>query len=95
MENNKKIFGLIAMSILTEAIITYTSQIANNGYICFKMIFSMILGIVISIAYSLDLPEYFNLKAKIPHIGNIITGIVISRGSNYVWDIISNISNHT
>lgn len=92
MKQDKKITGILAMSIFIEAIITYVGQICSDGSVSWKMIFSLILGIITAIAYSFDLPEYFELKSKVPLIGNIITGVIISRGSNYVWSIISKIS---
>lgn len=90
--NDKKISGIIIMSIFIEAIITYVGQIFQNGSICVEMIFSIILGIIISIVYSFDIPAQFRLKASIPYVGNIITGFIISRGSNYIYDILSRIS---
>ena len=91
MENHN-ISGIIVMSIFIEAIITYIEQIFQNGNICLEMIFSIILGIIISIVYSFDIPAQFNLKSSTPYIGNIITGFIISRGSNYIYDILSRVS---
>ena len=56
------------------------------------MVFSIILGIAIAIIYKLDLPECFNLKSTVPYVGNILTGLLISRGSNYIYDIINTIT---
>ena len=91
MEN--KTFSIVTFAVLIEAIITYTNEFYVQVNICWQMLFSVALGIVLSVAYKLDLPAYFNLKSEIPYIGRILTGILLSRGSNYVFDLITKISN--
>ena len=90
MEN--KTFSIVTFAILIEAIITYFNEFYVQGNICWQMIFSLILGIVVAVAYKLDLPSYFNLKSDISYIGCILTGILLSRGSNYCFDIIKKLS---
>ena len=46
-----------------------------------------------SVSYKLDLPKHLGLKSSIPYIGSILTGILISRGSNYLFDILKVITN--
>lgn len=90
MEN--KLFGLISFAVLIEALITYFNEFFIIGISPWQMIISIILGITIAVAYGLDLPEYFNLKSKIPYVGEVITGILLSRGSNYIYDLLTSIS---
>lgn len=90
MEN--KLFGLISFAVLIEALITYFNEFFIGGNSPWQMIISIILGITIAVAYGLDLPEYFNLKSKIPYVGAVITGILLSRGSNYIYDLLTSIS---
>ena len=89
MEN--KTFSIVTFAILIEAIITYCNEFYVQGNICWQMIFSLTLGIVVAVAYKLDLPAYFDLKSDIPYIGCVLTGILLSRGSNYLFDLISKI----
>lgn len=90
MEN--KTFGLVTFAMLIEAIITYINQFFVNENFCWEMFLSIILGIFVAIAYNLDLPSYFNLNSKIPYVGCILTGILLSRGSNYIFDLIDKIT---
>lgn len=90
MTNN--LFGLIAFSILIEAIITYVNQFFVSGEFSWKMLTSITLGVLVSVAYGLDLPAFFNLNSKIPYLGCVLTGILLSRGSNYCFDIIKKLS---
>ena len=91
MEN--KTFGIVTFAVLIEGIITYTNQFLIQENFCWQMALSLALGIIVAIAYKLDLSSYFNLESDIPYVGCILTGILLSRGSNYVFDLIAKISN--
>lgn len=78
MDNN--FFKVISFAILVEGIITYVNQFFVSGNFCWEMFLSICLGITVAISYDLDLPEYFNIKSRVPYMGCIFTGILISRG---------------
>ncbi len=86
MEN--KTFGIAAFAILIEGIITYINQFLIQENFCWQMALSLALGIIVAVAYKLDLPSYFNLESDIPYVGCVLTGILLSRGSNYVFDLL-------
>ena len=83
MEDASKI-GITA--VLVEGIITYFNEFFVSGAAPWQMILSLALGIVIAVAYKFDLPKYLKMESQIPYVGCILTGILISRGSNYVYD---------
>lgn len=84
----KKAFGIIFFSILVEGIITYINEFFITDNFSWKMLLSISIGIIVAIAYKLDLPEHLGVTSNIPYIGCVLTGILISRGSNYVYDLI-------
>ncbi|MEI3542284.1 MAG: hypothetical protein V8P98_05760 [Acutalibacteraceae bacterium] len=86
MEN--KTTGIASLAILIEAIITYFNQFFVQENFCWQMLFSVVLGIVIAVAYKLDLPAHFNLNSQIPYVGCVLTGILLSRGSNYLFELL-------
>ncbi len=90
MEN--KTFGMLTLSVLIEAIITYINQFFIQENFCGEMFFSIVLGVIVAVAYRLDLPSYFNLKSDIPYVGCVLTGILLSRGSNYIFDLLGKLS---
>ena len=90
---DSKIMSILSLTVLIESIITYFKEFLVGGGFSLSMLFSVILGIIIAISYKLDLLENLNLKSSIPYIGNILTGILISRGSNYIYDILKSITN--
>ena len=87
----KKVTSIMPLAIIVEATITYINQFFVSGEFCWAMFLSIIFGIVISIAYEIDIPKYLNLNSRIPYLSNILTGIIISRGSNYIYDLITKI----
>ena len=86
-----KIASIMPLAIIIEAEITYINQFFVSGEVCWQMLLSIVLGILISIAYEIDIPKYLNLNSRIPYLSNILTGILISRGSNYIYDLITKI----
>lgn len=85
----ENITSIMPLVIIIEATITYINQFFVSGEFCWKMLLSIIFGVFISIAYEIDIPKYHELSSRIPYLSNIITGILISRGSNYIYDLIS------
>lgn len=89
---DNKLTWIISFAVLVEGLITYFNEFCVNGEFSWQMLFSIALGIVVAISYKLDLIEHLNLKTDIPYIGCVLTGILISRGSNYIFDLISKIT---
>lgn len=89
---NKNILKLVYISLFIEAIITYANEFFILPSSPWQMLISLFMGIAVSIAYGIDLPAYLELNSNVPCLGNIITGIILSRGSNYIYDFISNLN---
>lgn len=79
--------GLIFLAIIVEGLITYVKEIYTDGKIKWAMVASIVIGMVVSVGYSIDLMSYVGLTSPIPYFGSILTGIVISRGSNYIYEV--------
>ena len=91
IEWENKIASIMPLAIIIEATITYINQFFVSGELCWEMLLSIVLGILISIAYEIDIPKYLNLHSRIPYLSNILTGILISSGSNYIYDLMTKI----
>lgn len=81
-------FGVIFSSIMVEGIITYVKQFCIEQKFNWQMLIGLILGIVVAVAYNLDLFELVGMASSLPLVGCILTGVIVSRGSNYVYDLI-------
>lgn len=83
---------LIITAILAEAIWQIIKEIIPNindkvwNYI--NKLGSLATGILIAVLANVNLFDMLSIEIKYPIIGVILTGIIISRGSNYVHDLI-------
>lgn len=86
---------IVIFGILIEAIVGYASELSIDKKIDWKKILALILGVLISIIYKLDFLSILGIKGvgDFLIINFIITGIIISRGSNYIFDIFKMIKN--
>ena len=78
---------LILVAILVEAIWENFKMIWKDGKFNINMLGSLILGIVICIFAGLDLFNIIGIELNIPVLGCVFTGIIVSRGANFVNDL--------
>lgn len=89
---NKEFSKLFTICMLIESIITYINGFFVAGESHYQVILSLILGVIIAVSYEMDLLKLLNIESKVPYIGSILTGILFSRGSNYIYDLINMLS---
>lgn len=84
---------IIAMAVTVEAVVEYAKTIGkaflNDGWkTAVTQITAAVLGVVICFMSNADLFATIGISFVSPWVGNILTGIIISRGANYVSDFI-------
>lgn len=85
-------FALLFAAVVIEGLISYIKLFVVNGKFQWQNIVAIALGILISFTYQIDLFAIVGLKSEIKYVGIILTGILVSRGSNYIFDLIKWIS---
>ena len=78
-------------AVVVEGIIYYVKA----GFDCKlpkSCMASIVLGIFVAVNFGLDAFDFIGLHSMIPLAGNVLTGILLSRGSNYAFDIIGIVS---
>lgn len=78
---------LVLVAILVEAIWENLKMIYDKQKINVNMIGSLILGIVVCLLASIDIFPIVGLNMAIPFVGSVFTGIIVSRGANFVNDL--------
>jgi len=78
-------------AIVIEAIIEYFNA-AFLKKLNPQYILSIIFGAAFSMVYELDLLAILGLETMVPYVGMILTGILLSRGSNYLSQFIRKLS---
>jgi len=82
---------IIIGAIVIEAIIEYLNAIIFKK-ISPQYILSVVFGAVFSVLYGLDLLAILGLETHVPYVGMILTGIMLSRGSNYITHLVKKTS---
>lgn len=84
-----EVTGLIIVAILIEAIWENLKMIWKKGKFNVNMLGSLILGIIICILAKINIFSIVGIELSIEVVGFIFTGIIVSRGANFVNDLFS------
>lgn len=84
---------LIVVAILVEAIWENIKMVYDKQKLNINMIGSLILGVIVCLIFRIDIFPIVGLNAAIPFIGSIFTGIIVSRGANFVNDLFTRLNN--
>lgn len=90
---------IIAVAILIEGLVEYGKNIADMFYggdkkTAITQLVTIALGIALAFAFNANMFVPLGLTVD-SYVGMVLTGIVMSRGSNYVSDLISQIGQTT
>lgn len=91
----EKFFNVILIAFVIEGVVTYVKTWFVDGDFKWQQLVTVAFGILIAVAYDIDLIAQLGAVSIIPFLGNALTGVLISRGSNYVNDFIKSISSFT
>ena len=84
---------LIIIAILVEALTEVFKSIFKDGRLDKSSILSIVIGLILAFTINLDLFVAIGLVPTIPFIGVVATGLLISRGANFVHDTMSKVGN--
>lgn len=79
------------MSFVVVSIYDIVKSFYADNKINIHAIVTACLGVLLALLSKLDLFALLNIDFVIPLIGEILTGLVISKGANYVYDFITKI----
>ena len=83
---------LVIVAILIEAIWENLKMIWQNGKFSIDKIGALVISVLICVLAKIDIFPIVNLSVSIPVIGSIFSGIIVSRGANFVHDLFNKIS---
>ena len=84
---------LVIIAILVEALTEVFKSVFKDGRLNKSSILSIVVGLILAFTIDLDLFVAIGLTPTIPVIGVVATGLLISRGANFVHDTMSKINN--
>lgn len=80
---------LTVLAFLCEAIWETTKMIWENGKFSADRVGSLAFGLIVSLLSGADLFDLLGIPLYLPYVGMALTGILISRGANFIHDIIN------
>lgn len=80
---------VILFAVLVEAVVEGIKSIKEDGRINSVVALSMLVSLIASLAFNIDLFAMAGFSTAVPYIGAVLSSVIISRGSNYVSDIVS------
>lgn len=88
---------ILAVAVLIEGLVEYGKTIVDmfetgERKTAITQLITIILGILIAFAFNANAFAVLGIAVN-PIIGTLLTGIVISRGSNYASDLLARIAN--
>ncbi len=81
------IVTIIAIALLVEAIWETLKMVWQEGKINVNTIGALAVGISVSILAKIDIFAMQGISLSIPLVGWILTGILMSRGANFIHDL--------
>ena len=81
------IVTIITIALLVEAIWETLKLVWQEGKLNVNTIGALIVGIGVSILAKIDIFAMQGINLSIPLIGWILTGILMSRGANFIHDL--------
>lgn len=84
--------NLIIIALLCEAIWENIKMVWDKGKFSWDKIGALICGIVLASGAGIDLFGLIGVPFAFPYFGEILTGVLIARGANFVHDLLGKIS---
>ena len=91
-----EITNILMLAVTVEALVEYGKTIGraliDGWYKAVLQMAAVAVGVVLCLAAGLDLYAALGLGFTYPWIGSVLTGILLSRGANYVSDFVGRLS---
>lgn len=83
---------LLIVAMLIEAVWETSKMVWQNGKLQIDRIGTLVIGLVMAFALRIDLLNMMGITSFIPYVGTVMTGVLISRGSSYIHDIVKKLN---
>lgn len=78
---------LIIIAILVEAIWENLKMIWDKNKLNINMLGSLLLSMIICVLAQINIFKIVGIELIVPIVGTLLTGIIVSRGANFVNDL--------
>lgn len=81
------IVTIITIALLVEAVWETLKMVWQEGKLNVNTVGALIVGIGVSILAKIDIFAMQGISLSIPLIGWVLTGVLMSRGANFIHDL--------
>ena len=85
------ILGVVIVAFIVEAVWETLKMIWQQGKVSIDRIGALVVGLLVAFASGIDLFVLVELPLQVPYVGLALTGILISRGANFIHDLLKKI----
>lgn len=82
---------LVILGILVEAVVDTFKLLWEDGGFVLGRGAALVVGLILAFTLNIDLLAKVGLNPRFDIVGIILTGIIISRGGNYVHDFLGRV----
>lgn len=83
---------IIIAALIAEALWETSKLFWQKGKLNIDRVGAVIIGIVLAFLARVNLFDVVGMPISIPFIGEVLTGLLLSRGANFLHDIIGSIN---
>lgn len=83
--------SVVLGALIVEAVCETVKMLVVDGHFNKIQLGSLIFGVAFSVVYGIDLMEILTFSTAVPYAGSVITGILISRGSGFVHELMDGV----
>lgn len=82
------VIQVVLVAILAESIWETLKLTWEKDKLCVDRLGTLVTGIVLAVGTGIDFFSMVGLPLIIPYLGSIFTGVIASRGANFVHDLL-------
>lgn len=79
---------IIMIALIAESVWETLKMTWQEGKVSIDRIGALVVALILCIGVRLDILALLGINVTIPFLGVILTGILISRGSNFIHDLL-------
>ena len=84
----EKLIIIIMVALIAESVWETLKMTWQEGKISIDRIGALVVALILCVGVRLDILALLGINTTIPFLGIILTGILISRGSNFIHDLL-------
>ncbi len=84
--------SIIVLAFLVEALYSNLRMIWDSNKLNWNNLGALIVSILVAVFTGVDVFPTLGIGIAVPFVGSVLTGILISRGSNVVYDLLRRVN---